>query len=307
MNFNTSPAPALSSTPVKSNRDNLLLNLSLDEQSEEKEENFANFTNDFEPDVDLLGQEFENKNSIENNKNDKKPTNAADLLSFDDEDEFDPKDFIGADSLFVQSSNVPLQPTRTTSSTNPNQPNLFASFAGQTQAPPLLARNISTPNLNNGKYDPFGDLSNFLNFDSTKSSKNTAATNLNQKSPTVEHFEQNIPRVSSFNSINPGLNSRSNIPQSSSTNNFQRQTSTSNTNAASSKPNYSRSNFDEPKTSSKPKPQDMFEDLLGGFKRTEDSKESGTKTIAQLRKEEMVRHFFLVFLINFPEHFLCVF
>lgn len=132
----------------------------------------------------------------------------------------------------------------------PLQPTKVPAEAPSTTASTAsISRNTSTPNL---KYDPFGDLSNLF---------------------------------SSFNSLDahprPG-----GLPQSSSTNNFQRQASNLST-GSSTKPNYSRANFDEPKTT-KTKPADMFGDLLGGFKRADDAKETGTKTIAQLRKEEMV-------------------
>lgn len=118
-----------------------------------------------------------------------------------------------------------------------------------------LSKNPSTPNLA-ANLDPFGDLNNILNFN-----------NLNNSS---------IPRVSSCNNFpedakNSKLNNVSNVPKQT-------------------KPDYSRHNFEEvtSKTGIKgPKiAGNEFEDLLSGFKKS--SPENSSKSIGQIRKEELV-------------------
>lgn len=140
-----------------------------------------------------------------------------------------------------------------------------------------LLRNTSTPNLNSN-FDPFGDLGSFLNLPNADANK-TAGTS--------------IPRVSSYSTF-------------SSDNKNGSKTSTANMNKnqpnQSNKPNYSRSNFSDAPSGTGVKTPRMvgneFEDLLSGFKKTPNDT-NHNKSIAQMRKEELVCDALLQLTLNF--------
>lgn len=125
---------------------------------------------------------------------------------------------------------------------------------------PSLSRNTSTPNLT--KLDPLAELGSFLSASHPNATSINAAAQKSKSNPTPIH------RVSSYNTFQ---NSNSN---------------------GNNRPDYNRSHFSE--VHQQPAAQgvnakineDHFEDLLGGFKRSQN--DNSHKTMAQMKKEEMV-------------------
>lgn len=136
--------------------------------------------------------------------------------------------------------------------------NLLSAKDGQTKPTNNLQRNTSTPNL--AKFDPFGDLLNFSDSDSNQTSTSSA-----------------MPRVLSFNAFPNEAKTAKCQPENKNQNKEQ-------------KSNYSRENFANINTTGVSGPRvngNEFEDLLGtGFKKAH--ADTSPKSIAQLRKEEIV-------------------
>lgn len=167
---------------------------------------------------------------------------------------------LGANSASAADANLLSTPVEDHFFDSPTEPLAPTQAANKLNANNNnLLRNTSTPNLAN--FDPFGDFNSFLNFSNSEAGKAGAS----------------IPRVSSYNTFNDKNASNANAAPNSTT--------------ANSKPNYSRSIFgDIPSTTGVKTPRmvgNEFEDLLGGFKKTTPV-DSNPKSIAQLRKEELV-------------------
>lgn len=261
--------------PARADRTDLLLNLSIDSKTEDDDGQVgggggggSNSHSDLPE--DLFGAAPGGRAS----KN-------VNLLV--DDDDYDGDNFkastITADDLFSINDTATTAPTTTT--TVPLiRPTLTGDILKPAKTPTAttmptvtnnLQRNTSTPNLA-AKLDPFGDLNSFMNMptlDATKVAGNS------------------IPRVSSYsNSFTNDTKPTTATAASSSSS-----TRPSPTTAAPSKPDYSRSHFSDLSSAGTgvraPKMAgNEFEDLLGGFKKA--PTDTGTKSISQLRREELV-------------------
>lgn len=129
---------------------------------------------------------------------------------------------------------------------------------------PSMSRNTSTPNLT--KLDPLAELGSFLSASHPNATSINAAAQKSKSNPTPAP----IHRVSSYNTFQ---NSNSN---------------------GNNRPDYSRTHFNEINQQPAAAAQgvnakineDHFEDLLGGFKRSQN--DNSHKSMAQMKKEEMV-------------------
>lgn len=238
----------------------LLLNLSIDSKTEN--ENDGAIHSNFHLPEDLFGSApidgvSKNANLLEQNADDDFQASTIitdDLFSIDD-------------ATITRTTKPMIRPTLTGDILKPAKKSTTTIPTNITNN---LQRNTSTPNLA-AKLDPFGDLNSFMNIptlDATKVAGNS------------------IPRVSSYsNSFTNEIKLTTATASSS--------TRPSPTTSAPKKPDYSRSNFNDLSSNNTgvraPKMVgNEFEDLLGGFKKATPT-DIGTKSISQLRKEELVR------------------
>nr|XP_027201464.1 cyclin-G-associated kinase-like [Dermatophagoides pteronyssinus] len=233
----------------------LLVNLSFGESSNQENEQ-RKFSNDLlksSNEIDL----FSNNDDLYGNSK----LTTDDLLNMDQSPDFD-------DKLVF-----PTTTTTTNSSLNPTR----IGGGGITKMDSnLKSKNPSTPNLARA-FDPFGDLNDYLNFSNNETCKSSIPLG-------------SIPRVASFN----------NFPEDSKTNKGSATTTTTSASTTTNyqtkpiRPDYSRHNFDDifSRTGLKtPRVNgNEFEDLLCGFKKTNpDNNNNANKTMAQIRKAEMLK------------------
>ncbi|KAJ6224835.1 hypothetical protein RDWZM_003380 [Blomia tropicalis] len=237
-----------------------------------KIENIINFDN-FVQDLPDISSKIDNNDevllnlSMEDSKmNDQNPFEAKMYKNFDlIPDDFNTK-VLADDLLGFNDHSVPNDESSVLMASNINNQtdNLFDTPVENniSNKNSNLLRNTSTPNL--AKLDPFSDFDNLLGFSKTDSNKSN----------------NSIPRVSSYTSFPADSSKITNA------NNLNQLPSTS----ASTKPNYSRSNFSDIPSTTGIKTRvvgNEFEDLLGGFIKT--PTETNPKSIAQLRKEELLK------------------
>lgn len=240
----------------------LLVNLSFGESSNQENEQ-RKFSNDLlksSNEIDL----FSNNDDLYGNSK----LTTDDLLNMDQSPDFD-------DKLVF--------PTTTTTNSSLNPTRIGGGITKMDSN--LKSKNPSTPNLAS-TFDPFGDLNDYLNFSNNETCKSSIPLG-------------SIPRVASFN----------NFPEDSKTNKSSATTTTTSASTTTNyqtkpiRPDYSRHNFDDifSRTGLKtPRVNgNEFEDLLCGFKKTNpDNNNNANKTMAQIRKAEMVSQYFYLLLIN---------